>query len=33
MKGAEWFSTIDLASGFHKVPMKGSEAENTALLT
>jgi hypothetical protein len=33
LQEADWFSTVDLASGFHQVPVAEADIEKTAFLT
>ena len=33
MKGAKWFTTLDLASGYHQIAMDERDQENTAFVT
>ena len=33
LKGAKWFSTLDLASGYWQIEMKSEDREKTAFIT
>src|SRR6218665_3719848 len=33
LSGAGWFTTLDLRSGYHQVPLRPAEADKTAFIT
>ena len=33
LKGASWFSTLDLSSGYHNIPIKDCDKDKTAFIT